>query len=249
LAAFLEELVMTTTEPHSTEDIAALFRGRLGAEAQQRLHAHVAGCVECRRAYDRHAAAEAALAPASLSSFTQDRIAARLFGETVAPRSPSKIPMVLGLVATLGVTGLVLMPRTDELTARGGPEISANLGARAMLLARTASGDFEAADLSSRAARPGDFVAVAASSIEADRWARVFVRLAGGRVEPIGAARRLDRGSDDLRIAGFEVSTEWPPGALEVIVVFDEGALPLDDPGTIDPSRARVFSGSIEAPK
>lgn len=218
-------------QPHHAQQaaIAALFRGQLEAAAHQDLHRHLAGCVECRRVYERYAAAERALSPkAELSPLMEDRVAARLFSgqEARAPRR-SAAPLWVALATAAGLSMVVLMPRpSDELTARSGERVSAQVGLRALGIGHHGQ-DLAVSDLEGNPVLPGQRVQVLATSFDRERYARAWLVQGDGRVVAASEILRLAPGEEDQTLASFELGADVPEGELTVVAAYaaDAGGL------------------------
>lgn len=222
----------TSLEPHLDQQraIGELFRGKLPHEAHAPLHRHLADCPECRRTYERHAAAERTLAPGLLLG--QQRVQERLFAEARAPgKRRVWAPWILALAATAGVSSVMLMPRpNEELTARGTEvKLKAEINLRAVVFVQSAAG-LVAQDAEQATLRPGAHLQLLASSFDRTRWARGWIRLSDGRLLPLGGAHPIESGADDQALVSVPLEATWPTGQVELIAVYANDRALLESP-------------------
>jgi hypothetical protein len=104
-----------------TRRVDRAFMGRPGGAAAQGMRRHLAGCERCRRRYERHLLAEAALPDGDARA--EERLwreIARVASEPLRPRRTWLVPLVLAAAAFVLVPFLLVRQEREAPVARGG---------------------------------------------------------------------------------------------------------------------------------
>lgn len=201
----------------------------------------MAGCGECREAYDRLGRVESALEkralPASREALLETELLARL-GATAKPvRAPARperqrfllqflVPAMAGL-ALAGVALLVVVPRTrePEWRARGGDTESGAWGIRVFCVGPDGQVAGEARPGGRLVCGEGNAVQFSYTAPEA---ARLMVEATSLEGEPLrffpqeGASEEVAAGVDVLLPFSTPVREGWLAGPLEVRASFED---------------------------
>ena len=198
----------------------------LTGEQAVALRSHVRDCADCRRVYERYVSAERLLSeaePPALSPAQLARVEDRLF--SAGPPPARRGGLVLGgFAAAAALAGVLLMPRSETLQARGAATVDALPGAsvRVLRVDRFASGELALRELAATdpVAEDTKVVVLAACPVEDCRVA-VSVVTADGRERRFIDADRLSSTSAPVRLdepASFPAA--WPAGRAEVRAAF-----------------------------
>ncbi|WP_395853888.1 hypothetical protein [Cystobacter fuscus] len=236
--------VMTTCgDRQAKQALRALFEETLDAEGFARLRAHVAGCGECREAYERLARVESALEqralPGNRQALLERELFARLSGAPQPVRAPAPtrrrfslpsfwVPSLAGL-ALASVAVVLVVPRLraapdSEWSARGSAVPSA-WGVRAFCVGPEGDVREEARSGETLACGEGSAVQFSYTAPEA-ALLTVETRSASG--EPLrffpaeGGEKEVAAGVDVPLPYSTPVQDGWLSGPLEVRASFSD---------------------------
>jgi hypothetical protein len=233
---------MTTCgDRQAKQALRALFEQTLDAEGFARLRAHVAGCGECREAYERLARVESALEqralPANRQALLERELFARLSGAPQSVRAPARrrfslpsfwVPSLVGL-ALASVAVLLVVPRLraapdSEWSARGSAVPSA-WGVRVFCVGPEGDVREEARSGETLACDEGSAVQFSYTAPEA---ALLTVETLSASGEPLrffpaeGSEKEVAAGVDVPLPYSTPVQGDWLSGPLEVRASFSD---------------------------
>lgn len=232
----------TCADRQAKQALRALFEETLDAEGFARLRAHVAGCGECREAYERLARVESALEqralPANRQALLEQELFARLSQAPQPVRAPAPVrrrfslpsfwvPSLAGL-ALASVAVVLVVPRLrapeSEWSARGSALPSA-WGVRAFCVGPEGSVHGEARSGEALACGEGSAVQFSYTAPEA---ALLTVETVSALGEPLrffpaeGSAKQVAAGVDVPLPYSTPVQGGWLSGPLEVRASFSD---------------------------